>query len=61
MFNSDLEIRVWLFLYNSMYETNPVLQTPNKQCNSSVMANLLIIFVNNVDVYLFAVFTCNYY
>ena len=39
MFNSDLEIRVWIFSYYSICETNPVLRTPNKQVNSSVMAS----------------------
>ena len=51
MFNLDLEIRVWMFSYYSICKTNLVLQTPNKQCNSSVMASLLIIFVNDVDVF----------
>ena len=30
MFNSDLEIWIWMFSYYSICKTNPVLQTPNK-------------------------------
>ena len=40
IFNSNLENRVWMSLSYSMHETNHVLQTPNKQVNSSVMAVL---------------------
>ena len=30
IFNSDLEISVWIFLYYSICKTKPVLQAPNK-------------------------------
>ena len=50
MFNSDLEIRVWIFSYYSICETNPILQTPNKLVIPLDGQFLLIICGHDVDV-----------
>ena len=61
MFNADLDIRVWMFLYYSICKTNPALQTPNKL----VISLWWPVLFNNLwawcGYFLFAIFSCNYY
>ena len=56
MFNSELRIRVWMFLSYSMHETNSILQTSNKLKYPSVMASFFNNFVGMMWIFFYSLF-----